>query len=1290
MSLEAGNILGINPGSKLKPSGKWLQQQQQQRLQQQQNDQKKFDNRMNSKGNRKMKYLPDNLKLNGVTPSGKPRRFVCKVCTRAFARSEHLERHERSHTNEKPYECGICDRMFTRRDLLLRHALKTHNGNCGNTIVKRQPGRRRISSTSGSSTKPRATQRSSVVSSITTACSLVSALTQNDSLSAKSMSSISSVSPGSNLFTDVGSLATTPLSTSGDGTKNEVGGQRRRKFSVGKKPAQTKDGSELRRKPVRRVSFSAQSAANYAVPVIQPNDYPTLDRIQFSTPELLPVEFNYMLHNDLIDGGSDPKNTNASTLFPVPPEFSLSDGDYMVDGFSLMNLQADPVKVQQQYTDNFLPLDDDQTLSVYPNTFNSDSFNAPSFPNQNLLTKNDKHSVSTVLSSDNYSSGTQSSLLGGKENDILSKLSSLPGNDHEAESLNYTKTTSRSASNNNAHGDLLRYQLDADIESLLNGPPLSTETSDELSNSLTWDTPNTASPGTVYQSPGQLILQQHNRNELNTLSDVTKYSQSIYNNFIKQEEVEWNLNSENAMMENMELDVEKGGELKMTNDNYTLYGLDNLTMTNISKKSPSPELRTDVVTDDIILEECPVDTPPPTLFTTKLRDYCSVVLKFYEEKCGNSALSTDPVLISKKLMLPSVHELNQFLALFRKRFLIHYPFIHASLLNADFLTLQKYLWENDSLEDKDIEFDSERDILHIARSVCLPLLMVALGSLYKKGCHGVTVTLYEMGRRAIHVFLETKKKYTEIRNLKAHSQYTWLVQTLTLNIIFALFAVEVEDVEAHAVKRQVAAVCSVVKSGLLYGISEVGSASPNSGNDMDFPSASNYILFESKIRCTLMIYRYCQYLKIFYNVQSNYFLNETDIDEIYIPDEEQKWLSASVICDKKDETRNNTMKKQNITPFKRFYTSFTFNDLGVHPIPESLVATMMFYEFNSNYRSPFNLFLTKIVSKKLETNSLPPSNTTPIACTRALIGDCTILKNCLMVMKFFFEIDKGIGSKVWKGDMTQLYDSFLNPKSVNLLTKGSYNLLTDLLVSLKSSVQNITKVLVQNKVTNLTSIDKEKLTIFNIHGYFYNFLAIIKFILDFEATPNFKLLSVFIKLNKLANDFLIPSFALSYPKDFRHFNKVKWTVNYSQSDVNKIERAIKDVLVYSFNDTSFLNMSDQAPNEFLFHDVPNGTNKSQYDGLTDGATTATQSSVDLLLARDKAKHQEGHAKQSFAERYQLSSKFISIAKCFFKVTESSYAHCNILAKVIEDFEDLGRISILNSNEKELSKSHLNK
>lgn len=77
--------------------------------------------------------VPEEFTVKGSTPSGKPRVFVCNVCTRAFARLEHLKRHQRSHTKEKPFTCSICARKFSRRDLLLRHSAKLHAGAANST-----------------------------------------------------------------------------------------------------------------------------------------------------------------------------------------------------------------------------------------------------------------------------------------------------------------------------------------------------------------------------------------------------------------------------------------------------------------------------------------------------------------------------------------------------------------------------------------------------------------------------------------------------------------------------------------------------------------------------------------------------------------------------------------------------------------------------------------------------------------------------------------------------------------------------------------------------------------------------------------------------------------------------------------------------------------------------------------------------------------------------------------------------------------------------------------------------
>lgn len=53
--------------------------------------------------------------------------FSCPLlsCGRIFKRLEHLKRHVRTHTQERPYECNRCSKRFSRSDNLTQH-IKTH------------------------------------------------------------------------------------------------------------------------------------------------------------------------------------------------------------------------------------------------------------------------------------------------------------------------------------------------------------------------------------------------------------------------------------------------------------------------------------------------------------------------------------------------------------------------------------------------------------------------------------------------------------------------------------------------------------------------------------------------------------------------------------------------------------------------------------------------------------------------------------------------------------------------------------------------------------------------------------------------------------------------------------------------------------------------------------------------------------------------------------------------------------------------------------------------------------
>lgn len=71
---------------------------------------------------------PTTKSAKNVKPakSKNPKKYRCSYCDRAFTRSEHRSRHERSHTKEKPFHCPKCPSAFVRRDLLLRHDRTVH------------------------------------------------------------------------------------------------------------------------------------------------------------------------------------------------------------------------------------------------------------------------------------------------------------------------------------------------------------------------------------------------------------------------------------------------------------------------------------------------------------------------------------------------------------------------------------------------------------------------------------------------------------------------------------------------------------------------------------------------------------------------------------------------------------------------------------------------------------------------------------------------------------------------------------------------------------------------------------------------------------------------------------------------------------------------------------------------------------------------------------------------------------------------------------------------------------
>ncbi|KAK0429976.1 hypothetical protein EV421DRAFT_1939511 [Armillaria borealis] len=60
-----------------------------------------------------------------------PQTKYCQLCPAKFTRETHLQRHIRSHTNERSYVCDLCNAQFMRSDILSHHK-KTYNSMVSN------------------------------------------------------------------------------------------------------------------------------------------------------------------------------------------------------------------------------------------------------------------------------------------------------------------------------------------------------------------------------------------------------------------------------------------------------------------------------------------------------------------------------------------------------------------------------------------------------------------------------------------------------------------------------------------------------------------------------------------------------------------------------------------------------------------------------------------------------------------------------------------------------------------------------------------------------------------------------------------------------------------------------------------------------------------------------------------------------------------------------------------------------------------------------------------------------
>ena len=838
---------------------------------------------------KKTKNIPMELTAYGTTPSGKPRLFVCQICTRAFARLEHLRRHERSHTKEKPFSCGVCQRKFSRRDLLLRHAQKLHAG-CTDAITRLRRKSIRLKEDEGEDEASPVAQDTTKIKAEPVEFNLnlfdsKANTTKAKVLKAKRNSSAFAQQPSLPTGATVTPASSTSSSANATRKSSNPANLKRQALEHNRHTPDLTGSTGIAITPTRArrgTSFSAQSGANYAVNIPEFSDvYPQSDNVEFSTPQFLPSssadEMNWLDNLAHIPGLSD-----TSNIVKMQRTSSITSG---INGYP-----TPPVNVSHHgsfsHPSTFTAMGQTRTDSV--NSTNSQFDGGYMMPTVTLTSQEIQNGVNAHH---------QHQLQHQHQHQLQQQQQPppLPQQQQQQQQQQPQQPQQQPPPPSQAQpqAQLQTFHHTGQLDKYLDGSGYSFYDipDDVLDQALHMDpTSHIRVLTPILQEPDEDRVPGRTDEavnpEWNFLNDIDELTHEI-DVGAKFMPGGYSFYGDQFSASSSGVDASSPANLKSppkanssqlnvvnpvfenTIDQHTLLNLENATTPQRELFEQMPKMRLSNFSRN-------------KMFTNHMRQLISRALNKYPI----SGIST-PVI-------PSNEKLESFLYRFVGEFLAHFSFIHVSKLN----------------EYEIMSMASDEDESNESARVCLPLLAATIGALLAN-CKSESEHLYEASRRAIHIYLESRKNPPQTKANDGGGSTKnplWLIQSLTLSVIYGLFSDNPNNV--FIVMRQLNALNSLVKTSIktneaiLFSIhgedrmiydklvesskkqaEEVSLFSNTLSDELKF---KNLINLQSQSRIVYIIYRLTNFLSMLYNVPLT--LSANDLGELVVPNRNDEYL----------------------------------------------------------------------------------------------------------------------------------------------------------------------------------------------------------------------------------------------------------------------------------------------------------------------------------------------------------------------------------------------------------------